>query len=150
MINQDSFHHKHLLAIDYGEKFTGLANYKVGIDPFILKMGRIPFKSQQQLIADIQKVIEGEFIDIVILGMPYLTDGTESTRTKIVKAFLHKLQSSISIPLYEQDESLSTYEAQQRMIASPEYNFQVDMQQIDALSACIILEEFLKNPTQPL
>ncbi len=48
-----------------------------------------------------------------------------------------------SIPLFFQDESLSTFEAEERMRESPRYNFKVDKKQLDALAASIILEDFL-------
>ena len=46
---------------------------------------------------------------------------------------------------FEQDETLTSQEAKDRMQNSPEYNFQIDVNRIDALSAQIILEDFLKK-----
>jgi putative Holliday junction resolvase len=45
----------------------------------------------------------------------------------------------------EQDETLSTFEAESRMKSSPQYNFQVNLTQIDALAACVILEDFIRR-----
>ena len=142
---------KHILAIDYGQKFTGLANYKVNSDPFVLTYGRIQYQSDEQLIDEIHQVIEEEFIDILVLGIPYFTDGTESTMTKTIKAFgeklekLKKLNEQSDLDIYFQDETLSSYEAQERMKNDPRYNFQVDLTKIDAVAASIILEDFLKS-----
>ena len=139
---------KHILAIDYGQKFTGLANYKVNSDPFVLTYGRIQYQSDEQLIDEIHQVIEEEFIDILVLGIPYFTDGTESTMTKTIKAFgekLKKLKEQSDLDIYFQDETLSSYEAQERMKNDPRYNFQVDLTKIDAVAASIILEDFLKS-----
>jgi putative Holliday junction resolvase len=47
--------------------------------------------------------------------------------------------------VYEQDETLSTQDAKNRMLNSPKYNFKIDLQKIDALSAAIILEDFMQN-----
>ena len=44
---------KHILGIDFGTKFTGLATYKVGNDPFVLTWGRIKYQTDDQLIKDI-------------------------------------------------------------------------------------------------
>lgn len=136
---------KHILAVDYGQKFTGLANYKLGSDPFVLTYGRIKYESDKQLIAEINKVIEEEFIEILVLGIPYFTDGTESTMTKTIKEFGKLLSDSTTIEVYFQDETLSSYEAQERMKNDPRYNFKVDMTKIDAVAASIILEDFLKS-----
>jgi putative Holliday junction resolvase len=138
---------KHLLAVDYGRKFTGIATQRVNIDPIIIPYGRIKFESQEQLIIEIHKIIEEEFIDALVIGVPYFTDGTESKNTKHIKQFALKLEAETSIPVYQQDETLSTYEAEDRMKNSPRYNFKVDMTQIDAVAATIILEDFLRADT---
>jgi putative holliday junction resolvase len=138
---------QHILAIDYGQKFTGLSNYRVGIDPFILLFGRIKYESDDKLLLELKKIIEDEFIDIIVLGIPRFTDGKESTNTKTILAFGTKLKESLSIPIYFIDETLTTFEAQERMRNDPRFNFKVDMQQIDAMSASIILEEFVNSAT---
>ncbi len=144
-IKKSDLDRKHILAIDYGRKYTGLANYRVGIDPFILKFGRIKYESDEQLIAEIIKVLDEEFMDIVVCGIPYFTDGKESTMTKTIKEFATKLEARLDVPLFLQNETLTTFEAEERMKNDPLYNFKVDYTQIDALAATIILEEFVNN-----
>lgn len=144
-MTKDELNGKHILAIDYGTKYTGFATHKVNIDPIILAYGRTKYSTDEQLINDIKDLIEEEFIEVVVLGIPYFTDGTESQNTKNVLAFSKKLQESIDLPLFEQDESLSTFEAEERMKNDPKYNFQVDYSKIDSVAATIILEEFLNS-----
>jgi putative Holliday junction resolvase len=138
---------KHLLAIDFGLKFTGLSNYKVNIDPMILLFGRVRYESDEQLISEIQKAIDEEFIDILILGIPRFTDGKESKMTKTIKSFGEKLKLAVSIPVYYIDETLTTFEAEERMKNDPRYNFKVDPTKVDAMSASIILEQFVNLAT---
>lgn len=137
---------KHLLAIDYGKKFTGFATYKYRVDPFPLGYGRVAFESNEQLILEIKNIIDNEFIDIVIIGVPFFTDGKESSMTKEIKLFASTAEKKLpNIKVYTIDETLTTYEAEQRMLQDPKYNFKVDLKKIDELSAVIILEQFLKN-----
>jgi len=138
---------KHILAIDYGQKFTGLSNYKVNIDPMILIFGRIKYESDLQLINELETVIEDEFIEIIVLGIPRFTDGKESTMTKTILKFGELLKSKIDIPVYYIDETLTTFEAEERMKSSPRYNFKVDYTQVDAVAASIILEQFVNLAT---
>lgn len=145
MENQDHFKSKHLLSIDYGRKVTGFANYRVGSDPFILLYGRHIYKDDLDLVAKVHEIVEEEFIDAIVLGIPFFTDGTHNKMTKIVLDFASKLKEKVSIPIYTQDESLSSYEAEQRMQNDPRFNFKIDLSQIDALAASIIMEEFLKR-----
>ena len=144
-MTKEELNGKHILAIDYGTKYTGFATHRVNADPIILAYGRVKYVSDDELIKEIKSLIEEEFIEIVILGIPYFTDGTESQNTKNVLAFSKKLQDAIELPLFEQDESLSTFEAEERMKNDPKYNFQVDYSKIDSVAATIILEEFLNS-----
>jgi putative Holliday junction resolvase len=141
----NSLKNKMILSIDYGQKFTGLAYFHTGRDPYPLPLDRIQYNNDENLIKSIKQYIDDEMADVVVVGVPYFTDGTESKMTKIVKDFINKLSSSIQQTVYEQDEALSSYEAKQRMENSPRYNFKIDMKQIDALAASIILEDFLKS-----
>ena len=139
---------KTILAIDYGTKATGLALFTLGKDPFPMPYGKIKYIDDQQLCTEILKVIDDEVVDQLIIGLPLFTDGTESEMTKQVKKFAYQLHTMCSIPIIFQDETLTTYEAEQRMMNSPRYNFKVDPKQIDALAASIILEDFLSNPNK--
>jgi putative Holliday junction resolvase len=136
------------MAIDYGKKVTGLATFTVDRDPFPLPFGRIIYENDQQIVDEITKIIESEVIEVLILGLPLFTDGTESEMTKIVRGFGSILKKKISIPLYYQDETLTTFEAKERMKNSPRYNFKINLKEIDALAASIILEDFIKQENQ--
>lgn len=136
---------KRILAIDYGQKFTGMATYRYGVDPFVLMNGRLPYESDSQLVEALRTVIEEEFIDLLVVGVPFFTDGKASKMTETVRAFIKLAQDKLNIPIYEVDETLTTFEAGERMKQDPRFNFKVDLTQIDAMSAVVILEEFLKN-----
>lgn len=135
-----------LLGIDYGQKFIGLSLYTVGRDPFPFLHGRIVVAEVQDPIKEIASIVDDEAVDRIILGLPLLTDGQESTMTQLVRKFGESLQKEMtSVSLHFQDETLSTYEAEERMKNDPRFNFKVDYQKIDALSASIIIEQFLQE-----
>ena len=136
---------KIILAIDYGTSVTGLALFHPERDPWPLPYGKIIYKSDRQLIGDIGQKIGEESVGIVVLGIPLCKDGGKSLMTKKVEQFGEALKVTLpeTMEFYCQNEHLTTFEAQDRMKSSPRYNFTVDPKQVDALSACIILEEFL-------
>lgn len=137
---------KVLLGIDYGTKVVGTALFSVGKDPYPLPFERIIFKDEEQVLEEILFICENELVDILILGLPLHTDGKESEMTKQVREFSEKLKSKIHpVPVIFQDETLTTFEAEERMKSSPRYNFKVNLKEIDSLSASIILEDFLKS-----
>ena len=134
------------MSIDYGTKVIGTAFYCPGPDPFPYVGEKIIYKSDQDAILRLKKIIENEGIDIVVLGVPYYLDGKESINTQKIKSFGKVFQASCPEVLFiEQDETLTTKEAEDRMKNSPQYNFKVDPTKIDCLSAMIILEDFIRS-----
>jgi putative Holliday junction resolvase len=134
-----------LLSIDYGKKFTGLALFNKDSDPYPLPYDRIAYQNDHHLVQAILQVAQMESVTDLIVGVPRLLDGKETNMTKEVQNFVQVLEKASVIKVHQQDETLSTYEAKKRMESSARYNFQIDMKQVDALAACIILEDFLSS-----
>ena len=138
-------HLKNVIAMDFGEKFIGLATFCVNRDPFPTPYGRVINTSNQAVIKELSKIIDNESIDVIVVGLPFLTDGQRTTTTEKARGFANFIREHFIQPVYEQDETLSTYEAESRMKNSPRYNFKVDLKQIDAVAACVILEDFIRS-----
>ncbi len=155
MINQEELgqfprfkklHGQHLLGIDYGSKVIGLATFCPGRDPAPAPYDRIIVKSIKDSMQNIHRVIDDEIIDGLVFGLPLYADKTLSPMAKEVQTFAQQLSTSIEdIKIYFQDETLTSYKAEERMKSSAAYNFQVDPKRIDSLSAAIILEDFIKS-----
>lgn len=137
---------KTILGIDYGEKVTGLAIYTLDRDPFPLLHGRIVMAETRDWTEEIVRIISDESVDLVVIGIPLYTDGKESGMTRRVKNQAQSLKDKIGqVPLFFQDETLSSVEAKERMSSSPRFNFKVDMKRIDAVAASIIIELFVNE-----
>lgn len=131
--------------MDFGEKFIGIATYCVNRDPYPTPYGRIANKGIDFVIKELKAVIDNECVDIIVIGLPYLTDGKKTASTERAQNFINQVRERISQTVEEQDETLSTFEAESRMKTSPNYNFKVDLTQIDAVAACVILEDFIRR-----
>jgi putative Holliday junction resolvase len=143
-INLEKFKNKKILAIDFGTKLTGLARFCEGRDISPYPYGSLRYVNDDKLISEILNFVKESSINIVVLGVPKLLDGKETSMSEKIRDFGEKLGDKLgSTPLFFQDESLSTFEAEERMRESPRYNFKVDKKQLDALAASIILEDFL-------
>ncbi|MBC7540040.1 MAG: Holliday junction resolvase RuvX [Bacteriovorax sp.] len=141
-----TFENKTILAIDFGFKVIGTAFFKPGVDPFPYMGQKIIFKSQLETIETIKQIVADESVDILVLGIPYFIDGSESETTKLIKHFGEHLKSSFkTLEFFEQDETLTTKSAKERMQNSPQFNFKIDFTQIDCLAAVIILEDFIRS-----
>lgn len=138
-------HLKTILALDFGEKFIGVATYCVNRDPYPLPYGRIQNNGETAVIAELRKIIADESIDLMVIGVPRLTDGKTTKMTAKAVTFVNFIRNQITLPVEEQDETLSTFEAGDRMKNSARYNFTVDLKQIDAVAASVILEDFIRR-----
>ena len=138
--------------MDFGSKFIGIATYCVNRDPYPTPYGRIANKGNEAVIKELSSILDNECVELVVIGLPYLVDGKKTTQTERAQIFVNFIREQISQPVEEQDETLSTFEAESRMKSSIQYNFKVDLSQIDAVSACVILEDFIRRTkaTPPL
>ncbi|MFA6238372.1 MAG: Holliday junction resolvase RuvX [Bacteriovorax sp.] len=137
---------KKIMAIDFGFKVIGTAFFCPGRDPFPYIGEKIIFKSQMETISALKRIIDEENVEILVLGIPYFLDGKESETTRLIKSFGELLRANFpDLEVYEQDETLTTKAAEERMKNSPQFNFKIDMQKIDCVAATIILEDFIRS-----
>ena len=138
---------KTILAIDFGLKVTGTALFCPGRDPFPYVGEKIIYSSHSDTIKAVKKIISDDGVDVLVLGVPYYLDGKESEITKMIKHFGVQLKTACpEILFFEQDETLTTKAAEERMKNSPQYNFKIDMTKIDGVAASIIVEDFIRDP----
>lgn len=140
---------KKLLAIDFGLKRVGLA---LGDDEEKCVYGykTIEIKGINDLIKVITKITKEKSIDEIVIGYPQSLKGEESERSKIVKRFKEKLEKLIDKKIILFDERFTT-DLAKRIIF--EENFKKTglkkkkriKEEIDLLSAILILESYLKH-----
>jgi putative Holliday junction resolvase len=129
------------LAIDYGNKRTGLAicdQAETLASPLAVITG------QKQLLNKIDEIIEKENVEAVVIGLPLNMDGTQSTQTKFVLKFAEKLKEHLNIPVNLHDERLSSFGARQKLIPA-DYTRKKRKKRLDAVAAADILESFLEQ-----
>ncbi len=129
------------LAIDYGDKRTGLAICDA--DETIATPLSV-IKGQVRLIDKIVGIIDSEEIDAVVLGLPLNADGSEGPQARHVRHFGARLAKQIDIPVYFQDEWLSSFAAE-RKLADARLTRKKKAQRLDAVAAAEILQTFLEQ-----
>lgn len=125
-------HFQTFLAFDYGLKRTGVA---VGTrmlrtaspQPTIRAEGDARFARVAERIRDWQP-------DALVVGVPLHPDGAPHENTARAQKFARQLRGRFGLQVFEVDERYSTTEA-----------LAAGAQDADAASACIILEQFLRN-----
>ena len=120
------------LAFDFGQKRTGVA-YASRLLGQAQPQGTVNASGDARwpLIA---KHIERWQPDALVVGVPYHPDGAAHENTAQAKKFARQLQGRFALPVFEVDERYSTTEAKS--------GGAVD---VDAASACVILDQFLRN-----
>ncbi|MDD4974315.1 MAG: Holliday junction resolvase RuvX [Bacteriovorax sp.] len=135
-----------IMAIDFGLKVTGTAFFCPGRDPFPCMGQKIIYKSHTETIKALAQFIKDEGVEVLVLGVPYFLDGKESDTTKLIKHFGEVLSASFpALDFFEQDETLTTKAAEERMLNSAQFNFKIDVTMIDCVAATIILEDFIRQ-----
>lgn len=120
------------LAFDFGTKRVGVASGNTltrTATPMktVAAEGDARFAALGALIAEWQP-------DALVVGVPYHPDGAAHDNTVRAQRFARQLHGRFRLPVHEVDERYSTTEAHARGAAD-----------VDAASAAIILEQFLKD-----
>jgi len=129
------------LAIDYGTKTTGLAI----CDPtetIVSPLAVLP--TAKDLVDKILAIAHDENVEAVVLGLPLNMDGTSGPQAKIVQDFADKLKKQLEIPICFQDERLTTFAAEEKLVAR-ELTRKKKRARLDAVAAAEILQAFLDS-----
>ena len=129
------------LAIDYGIKRTGLAicdSAETIASPLAVIEG------QKELLNKIADVVKNEGVEAVVLGLPLNMDDTEGPQARLVFTFADVLKEHLGIPVYLQDERLSSFGAESKL-ASAKFTRGKQRKRLDAVAAAAILEAFLEQ-----
>jgi putative holliday junction resolvase len=133
------------LSIDYGNKNTGLAICDT-TETIVSPLVSLP--TTEDLIGKIIEVIKTENVGAIVLGLPLNMDDSVGPQAKKVQVFADKLEKLIDVPVFFQDERLSTFAAKEKMIAM-ELTRKKKKRRIDALAAAEILQVFLDSKKAP-
>jgi len=129
------------LAIDYGDKRTGLAI----CDPAeTIASPLTVIEGQKDLIKKINEIVTSEKIEAIVLGLPLNMDDSQGFRAKLVFQFAEKLKAQLQIPIHLQDERLSSFAAEANL-APAELTRKKKKKRLDAVAAAVILQAFLDS-----
>jgi putative Holliday junction resolvase len=134
---------KPLIAIDYGNKKIGLAtsspDHAIAMPHSII----VSYKEQEKLNKIIDFIVKNNVCAIVV-GLPVNMNGTNSEQTKIVTNFVDKLAKKTNLPIYLQDERL-TSKAADSLLRNMGFNRKQRNERDDMAAASMILETTLES-----
>ena len=84
----------------------------------------------------------------MVIGLPLRLDGVEGEAAEDARAVASKFQRSLDIPLYLQDERLTTFAAASDLRSAARSEQEIDAA-IDSESAALILRDFIVGKDRP-
>ena len=130
-----------LLALDLGRRRVGVAvsdELRITINP----LPAIERRSWKDLLRRVAAIVEFFDARALVIGLPLSLDGAERSAAQDARATAGKFQRSLNVPVYLQDERLTTVAATAQLKAGGHSAREIE-QQVDSESATVILGDFI-------
>jgi len=130
------------LGLDLGSRTLGVAiSDKTGLIASSLKVIHHE-EEYDRLVLDVKNLVEELGVDAIVLGFPKNMNNTIGPKGELSLEFKEKLEKNINIPIYLQDERLSTKSALDALI-SGDVSRKNRKKVVDSVAATIILQTYL-------
>ena len=130
------------LGLDLGSRTLGVSlSDKKGVIASSLTIIRHQ-EEYDKLIPEVEKLVKEYQVDAIVLGFPKNMNGTIGPKGELSLSFKEQLEKSLSIPVYLQDERLTTKSATDMLIEG-NVSRKKRKEVIDSVAATIILQTYL-------
>lgn len=140
-----------IMAIDYGDVRVGIAL----TDPLkIISSGYKTLKNNKTIFSEIVNICKTKEVDTIVIGIPFDQNSSIGSTAKKVLKFakqlsLELLKENLNIPIFEQDERYSTFEAIDIM-KQMNVKRKNKKKLIDQIAASTILTNFMNSKNKKL
>ncbi len=133
-----------LLGLDFGGSYIGVAvSDPLGITA--QGIDNIHRRSHAEDMAALRSIIEEYQVEAIVLGLPLNMDGSRGPAVDKVESFADLLRQEFKLPIYYQDERLTTVAATKTLLES-DTSRKKRRQVVDKLAAVLILSTYMENP----
>ena len=132
-----------LLALDLGTKRIGVAvsdELRITARPLPIIWRR----SWKELLRQVAALVESFAAKGLVIGLPLSLDGAEGSAAESVRTVAEKFCRSLGVPIYLQDERLTTLAAQAELKSSRLDESKIK-REVDSEAAAIILRDFINR-----
>lgn len=132
-----------ILAIDYGQKRTGLAV----TDPLQIIANGLTTVPTAQLEAFVTDYVKREEVERIVVGLPRQNSGEYSENMRRITPFVNRLKKVLpNIPVEMVDERFTSVLAHRAMLdAGLKKKDRQNKALVDEISACIILQSYMES-----
>lgn len=121
------------IGLDLGQARSGMARAS-GVARLAEPLESVP---TEQLTSRLQELAKTNSITALVIGLPRGLNGQETGQTTWVRQQVDQLKKEVDVPIYGQDEALTTVMAEAHRFAGK------GLHDKDAIAAAIILQDFL-------
>ena len=141
------------LGIDYGERRIGLAlSDATGLlaSPWKRLANDANVGAAARRIAEEVRALQADEtgLEAIVIGLPRRLSGEPTDQTARVQALARLLGDQVSVPITLQDERLTSHEADE-LLAQRERDWRRRKDQLDAMAAALILQDYLDHRPRP-
>jgi len=132
---------KRILALDYGTVRIGVA---LSDERHVFATPLCVCINKKDVLDEIERIIEKNNVEKIIVGLPISVDGSDSPMTVRVRAFADHLHERTSLPVELYDERYTSLLAHDSLIASGKTRKARQKKgELDKRAAAILLQEYL-------
>ena len=128
-----------ILALDVGGRRIGVA---AASQAARLASPLTTVENNDTVFDALAKLAQEQHAVAFVIGMPRGMSGQRTKQTEAIETFVLGLRQRVDLPIYWQDEALTSRQAEKELDARGKPYAKGD---VDALAACYILEDFLKD-----
>jgi putative Holliday junction resolvase len=130
-----------VIALDLGAKRVGVAiSDKLAIS--ITRLEVVPRSNWKQLLRDVAALVRHYDAQTVVIGLPLNLNGSDGDAAIEARRLATNFARSLSIPVYLQDERLTSVAAEQNLRLHG-YKSEEISARVDSEAAAVILGDFL-------
>jgi putative Holliday junction resolvase len=136
-----------IVALDPGTKRVGVAvcdELRFTTRP----LPNITRTSWKKLLLEVKNILAELDAKALVIGLPLRSDGGESEMSEEARSMARRFSLSLDIPVYLQDERVTSYEAKSRLWQRG-LDVKESRSQVDSEAAAIILSDFLDRLDKP-
>ena len=132
-----------VIAIDLGARRIGVA-VTDGLGLTAQPLATIPRRGGQRDLDAIAALVRAHGAERLVLGLPLGPDGEVGRAAKSVEAFAARLRAAVPVPIDLVDESFSTVEAEEVLLAA-DVSRARRREVVDKMAAAVILRRWLDS-----